>query len=88
MELLKCVVMDCVRLRVQTVPASDPVTLEAHTAYNVLWPLKENGVIMYVPGWTIRDAIENLCDWFHIDRDRIKLTRPFLPQRMESYDCQ
>lgn len=80
--------MDCVRLRVQTVPASDPVTLEVHTAYNVLWPIKDTGRIICVPGWTLRDAIENLCNWFNIDRDHIELARPFLPQRMESYDCQ
>lgn len=36
----------------------------------------------------LRDAVENLCDWFHLDRDQIKLTRPSLPQRMEGYDCQ
>ncbi len=38
--------------------------------------------------YIIKCADENLCDWFHLDRDQIKLTRPFLPQRMESYDCQ
>ena len=88
MELLNCVVMDCVRLRVQTVPASDPVTLEVHTTYFVMWPIKDTGETVYVPGWTLKDAIDNLCNWFHIDRDRIRLTRPFLPQRMESYDCK
>ena len=69
--------------------------------YNI--PVNEKELLGSLPGFKLltleemanrkmwlelRYAVENLCDWFHLDRDQIKLTRPFLPQRMESYDCQ
>lgn len=79
--------MDCVRLRVQTVPASDPVTLKIHTAYTVMSIETTAEVMQYAPGWTLRDAIENFCDWFHIERAKIVLLRPFHPQKVESNDC-
>ena len=78
--------MDCVRLRVQTVPASDPLTHEAHTTYLVLRQDDEGGIRFHAPGWTLRDAIDNYCEWFKVDRFRIKILRPFLPLRMERYD--
>ena len=78
--------MDCVRLRVQTVPASDPVTHEAHTTYLVLRQDDEGGIRFHASGWTLRDAIENYCERFKVDRCMIKILRPFLPKRMERYD--
>ena len=78
--------MDCVRLRVQTVPASDPLTHEAHTTYLVLRQEDEGGIRFHAPGWTLRDAIDNYCEWFKVDRCRIKILRPFLPLWMERYD--
>ena len=80
--------MDCVRLRVQTVPASDPVTHEAHTTYLVLRQDDEGGIRFHAPGWTLRDAIDNYCKWFKVDRCKIKILRPFLPLRMGRYDYQ
>ena len=77
MELF-IVVLDMVRLMVQTVPATDPVTLQEHTAYTVI--AFDNGSLLSAPGWTLRDAIEAFCEWFHIDRQDICLQRPFIPQ--------
>ena len=82
-------VMDCeVRLRVQTVPASDPVTSETHTAYMVLRQAVDGGPCFHASGWTLRDAIDNFCKWFGVDRRQIRILRPFLPLRMGSYDDQ
>ena len=77
--------MDSVRLRVQTVLTSDPVTDESHIAFMVLQSPTSAGVVQHAPGWTLRDAIENYCNWFHVERQCIKLVRPFLPQTMEDY---
>ena len=77
MELFN-VDLDMVRLMVQTVPATDPVTLQEHTAYTVI--AKNDGSLLVVPGWTLRDAIETFCDWFQIDRKDVCLHRPFIPQ--------
>ena len=78
--------MDCIRLRVQTVPATDPVTNETHTAYLVFRKDDEGGIHFHASGWTLRDAIDSFCEWFKVDRHSIKILRPFLPQRMETYD--
>ena len=78
--------MDSVRLRVQTVPAIDPVSLIPHTAYLVLRDDSDGGFYYHAPGWTLRDAIDNYCEWFKIDRNLITILRPFIPQRFESYD--
>ena len=73
-----------VRLKVQTVPATDPVTLKEHTAYTVI--ASDNDRLLSVPGWTLRDAIETFCDGFHIDRDSVCLQRPFIPQSSNYYE--
>ena len=73
-----------VRLRVQTVPAWDPVTHLEHTAYTVI--LSDGGELKCVSGWTLRDAIETFCKWFQIERWRICLLRPFLPQKSNFYE--
>jgi hypothetical protein len=77
MELFN-VVLDMVRLKVQTVPATDPVTLQEHTAYTVI--SFDNDSLRSAPGWTLRDAIETFCECFKIDRDTVCLQRPFIPQ--------
>ena len=78
-----------VRLRVLTVPTLDPVTLEAHTAYLVLRHHEDGGFCYHASGWTLQDAIDNLCAWFQVERAQIKILRPFLPYRMESnYECR
>ena len=77
MELFN-VVLDMVRLMVQTVPATDPVTLKEHTAYNVI--AKDSDALLVAPGWTLRDAIETFCEWFQIDRQDVCIHRPFIPQ--------
>ena len=71
--------MEKVRLRVLTVPVLDPVTLQNHTTYNVI--CQEGDALMCAPGWTLRDAIETFCVWFHSDRESISLLRPFMPQK-------
>ena len=80
--------MECVRLRVQTVPAFDPETHEAHTAYTVSWQIPVAGTLLCASGWTLKDTIVCFCKLFHLDRNIVKLTRPFLPQRMDWYDNQ
>ena len=77
-----------VRLRVQTVLTLDPVSHEMHVAYTVLQQDVTAERVPCAPGWTLRDAIAFFCDWFQVDRANIKLIRPFLPQRVESYDNQ
>ena len=79
--------MNCeVRLRVQTVPVPDPITHEDHIAYTVLCADTDRGMALHAPGWTLRDAIDNYCSWFKVDRSSIRLIRPFSPQRLDSYD--
>ena len=72
--------MEKVRLRVLTVPALDPVTYQEHTTFCVSTEI--GGKQQHAPGWTLRDAIDNYCDWFKVDRNLIVLERPFLPQRV------
>lgn len=78
--------MECVRLRVQTVPAFDPETHEKHTAYLVLRDDSDGGLVFNAPGWTLKDAIDIFCRRFKIERGQIRILRPFLPQRMDWYD--
>ena len=75
--------MDEVRLRVQTVPALDPVSFEEHIAYTVMLLQPATGLLFSSSGWTLRDAIEFFCDMFHVNRDLVKPVRPFYPQRIE-----
>lgn len=70
--------MEKLRLKVQTVPASEPITFSSHTAYDVIYQDGER--LLYAPGWTLRDAIETFCEWFHVERERVCLQRPFFPQ--------
>lgn len=72
--------MDKVWLRVKTVPASDPITNEAHTAYTVLRQDQDTEALACASAWTLRDAIERFCEWFHVEREDVGLRRPFLPQ--------
>ena len=74
--------MEKVRLKVLTVPALDPVTYQEHTTFCVC--TEEGGQFQHAPGWTLRDAIDNYCNWFKADRNLIILERPFLPQRVLS----
>lgn len=45
--------MDCVRLRAQTVPVSNPVSFEEHTAYLVLRQDDEGGIGFHTPAFPI-----------------------------------
>ena len=76
--------MGKVRLRVQTVPALDPVTHWEHTAYSVI--LQDGGELKFASAWTLRDAIEAFCDGFHVERESVCLLRPFFPQRSVYYE--
>ena len=80
------VYMEKVRLRVQTVPASDPVTLKEHIAYNVIAQDGDGDCIRFAPGWTLRDAIETFCEWFQVERERVCILRPFIPQSVFYYE--
>ena len=78
------VVMEKMRLRVQTVPAMDPVTHLEHTAYTVI--LQDGEVLKCASGWTLQDAIETFCKWFNVERRRVCLLRPFFPQKSCYYE--
>ena len=79
MELLYCIIMDKVRLKVLTVPVFDPVTLQEHIAYSVIH--QDGDKVQCAPGWTLREAIETFCKMFHVERGRVSIQRPFFPQR-------
>ena len=70
----------------QTVPASDPVTLKEHIAYNVIAQDGDGDCIRHAPGWTLRDAIETFCEWFQVERERVRILRPFIPQSSSNYE--
>ena len=74
--------MGKVRRKVLTVPALDPVTYQEHTTFCVSADI--GGQFQHAPGWTLRDAIDNYCNWFKEDRSNISLERPFFPQRVLS----
>ena len=76
--------MEKLRLSVQTVPALDPVTHKEHTAYSVI--LRDGDIVRCAPGWTLRDAIETFCEWFHVCREDVCLRRPFFPQKSNYYE--
>lgn len=78
--------MEKVRLRVQTVPALDPVTLKEHIAYNVIAQDGDGDCIRLAPGWTLRDAIETFCEWFQVERECVCILRPFIPQSYFYYE--
>lgn len=78
--------MEKVRLRVRTVLAWDPSSNQEHTAYSVF--ARNGEVLNYAPGWTLRDAIDTFCEWFHVNRESITLHRPFLPQRIVDDVCR
>ena len=84
MELLTYCAMGKVRLRVQTVPALDPVTHQEHTAYTAI--ASDGDHLRLASGWTLRDAIEAFCDGFHVERESVCLLRPFFPQRSIYYE--
>lgn len=71
-------------LRVQTVPALDPVTQQEHTAYSVTF--NDGADLLFAPGWTLRDAIETFCNWFHMARENVCVLRPFFPQKLLNYE--
>ena len=84
MELLTVMIMEKVWLRVQTVPAWDPVTHLEHTAYDVI--LQDDKRLLCAPGWTLRDAIETFCEWFQVERERVCVQRPFVPQTFLTHE--
>ena len=75
-----CVDMEKIWLRVKTVPASDPITNESHTAYTVMHYEYGADALYCTSAWTLRDAIEGFCKWFRVERQEIGLRRPFYPQ--------
>lgn len=79
--------MEKVRLKVVTVPALDPHTYLVHTAFCVSATNAE-GKVERAHGWTLRDAIDVFCLWYHVDRNQITLQRPFFQQRIVSDDYQ
>ena len=83
MELF-IVFLDMIRLKVQTVPATDPVSQQEHMAYTVI--ANNDDSLLVAPGWTLRDAIETFCEWFQINRKDVCLQRPFIPQSSINYE--
>jgi hypothetical protein len=65
-------------LNVKTVPALEPVTHQAHTAYTVY--LQEGNTLNSASGWTLRDAIELFARSYNHSRESLRLKRPFRPQ--------
>ena len=80
--------MEKVRLRVKTVPVSDPVAHETYTLYTVLNTECRSCVIECASGMSVRDAISTFCSWFRVERSSIELVRPFLPHGWEEYGDQ
>ena len=76
--------MGKIRLKVLTVPTLDPVTHQEHTTFSVSTQLR--GDINYASGWTLKDAIDNYCRTYNVERDNVILERPFFPQRMLKED--
>ena len=72
-----------VRLKVRTVPVSDPITNEVYTMYTVITDTGYNGDIQCSSGFTLRDAISSFCSAFRVERKSVQLLRPFLPQGLE-----
>lgn len=67
-----------VYLNVKIVPALEPVTYEAHTAYTVY--LQDKNSLNSASGWTLRDAIELFARRHNYPRESLSLKRPFRPQ--------
>lgn len=67
-----------VYLNVKTVPAFEPVTYEAHTAYTVY--IQDKNSLNSASGWTLRDAIELFARQYNYSRESLRLKRPFRPQ--------
>ena len=65
-------------LNVKTVPAFEPVTLEAHTAYTVYIQSEEE--LQHASGWTLQDAIELFARKHSCNRASLRLKRPFRRQ--------
>ena len=61
-------------LRVITVPATD-LDGAVHTAFTVYRSLA--GVLRASAGWTLRDAIEYYARKYEVEKDAIRLIRPF-----------
>ena len=71
--------MGKIRLKVLTVPTLDPATNQEHTTFSV--STQTSGDIKIASGWTLKDAIENYCKDFNVERENVILERPFFPQR-------
>ena len=65
-------------LNVKTVPAVEPETLEAHTAYTVYIPYGDT--LLLASGWTLQDAIELFAQKHSYVRTSLRLKRPFRSQ--------
>ena len=65
------------RLNVITVPATD---LEGnyHTAFTVFDDSAKD--LRSSAGWTLRDAIEYYARKYGVEKDSIRIIRPFVPQ--------
>ena len=67
------------RLSVITVPATDPDG-GFHTAFTVFNDSAED--LRSSAGWTLRDAIEYYARKYEVEKDAIRLIRPFVPQEI------
>ena len=65
------------RLNVITVPATD-LDGECHTAFTVFGDSAKD--LRSSAGWTLRDAIEYYARKYGVEKDSIRIIRPFVPQ--------
>ena len=65
------------RLNVITVPATD-LDGNYHTAFTVFDDFSED--LRSSAGWTLRDAIEYYARKYGVEKDSIRIIRPFVPQ--------
>ena len=67
------------RLNVITVLATD-LDGNYHTAFTVFDDVSED--LRSSAGWTLRDAIEYYARKYEVEKDAIRLIRPFVPQEI------
>ena len=67
------------RLNVITVPATD-LDGNDHIAFTVFDDFSED--LRSSAGWTLRDAIEYYARRYGVEKDAIRLIRPFVPQEI------
>lgn len=71
-----------INLEVKTVPAFDAFAMRPHTAFTVF--RKCEGSIMLASAWTLKDALSLFACLYGCEQQKLRLLRPFRPQRSSS----